>query len=273
MSVLWLCMLLQTACASEDGRCSGCRDQKHANDLFDHLGFAVTYHERLSYLALDMSWLERVMNENGKVHISFHQFSRDNLETGHELLDDMHLKSLASFHDNSEHKDHRPVYYDADGCKIGSRCGLGNNETQTDKTATATTATTESVSSKGEGKGEHQRTARKVIRVKRHRRLLRESDVENTEKNEGRQDLEQETKVEEENADAIAAADGKNRKSFSSSSSSSSRTESIIKLQPYDEEFQILAFGFDKWKVTIPLLVLVLCQPSHPTPLIFWMID
>ena len=161
--VSWLCMLLQTVSSSEDGRCSGCRDQKHANDLFDHLAFAIKYHERLSYLALDMSWLERVMHEHGKVHISFHQFSKDNLETGHELLDDIHLKSLASFHDKSEHKDHKPVYYDADGCKLGSRCGAGNNATQTETTA----ARTEPVSSKGE---QQQETNRRVIRVTAGRR-------------------------------------------------------------------------------------------------------
>ena len=239
LSVLWLFCRLQTASSTEDGRCSGCRDQKHANDLFDHLGFAIKYHERLSYLALDMSWLERIMHENGKVHISFHQFSKDNLETGHELLDDIHLNSLASFHDTSEHKDHKPVYYDADGCKIGSRCGVGNG---TETTAKETIA---DVSTKEERQGEPREAARKVIRVKRNRRHLRESDTENSGDKEGVNDLEQETKVENE----ITTTDKKKNRQ-TSSSSSSSRTEAIVKLQPYDEEFQILAFGFDKWKVT-----------------------
>jgi hypothetical protein len=80
------------AASAMDGRCTGCRHQEHANNLFDHLAFSVKYSERLSYLALDMSWLDRLLHDHAKVHISFHDFSKASLDSAAASVDELHYQ-------------------------------------------------------------------------------------------------------------------------------------------------------------------------------------
>ena len=96
---------------AQDGRCTNCRNQKMADELFDHLSHAVKFNERMSYLALDMTWLDRLIDGRARVHISYHEFSKGALETASQLLDDVHMKSLSFFHDHTEIKgDNKPFY-------------------------------------------------------------------------------------------------------------------------------------------------------------------
>ena len=89
---------------AQDGRCTNCRNQKIADELFDHLAYAIKYNERMSYLALDMTWLDRILDSKARVHISYHDFSKGALESASQLLDDVHMKSLSFFHDHTEIK-------------------------------------------------------------------------------------------------------------------------------------------------------------------------
>lgn len=78
--------------AAMDGRCTGCRNQDHANNIFDHLAFSVRYSERLSYLALDMRWLDRLLSDHAKVHITFHDFSKAALDNATAAVDELHYQ-------------------------------------------------------------------------------------------------------------------------------------------------------------------------------------
>ena len=89
---------------AQDGRCTNCRNQKIADELFDHLAHAIKFNERMSYLALDMTWLDRIIDSKARVHISYHDFSKGALESASQLLDDVHMKSLSFFHDHAEIK-------------------------------------------------------------------------------------------------------------------------------------------------------------------------
>ena len=90
------------------GRCTGCKDQQHADNLFNVLAHSVRFADRMSYLALDMSWLDRLLDDGAKVHIAFNEFSKVNLETATLLSDELHHQSLSFFHDKSEYKDLKP---------------------------------------------------------------------------------------------------------------------------------------------------------------------
>jgi len=177
---------------TREGRCTGCRDQKHADTLFDVLAYSVKHNDRMSYLALDMGWLDRLLDDGAKVHIAFNEFSKVNLETATLLSDELHHQSLSFFHDKSEYKDLKPKYYDAKGCKLGTDCmGGGKNDTDAEpqpaaagakKVATATaaaaaagkTATTTGGDSSKKGeeeKGGEKGEKRREFRVRRRRSL------------------------------------------------------------------------------------------------------
>ena len=57
-------------------RCEGCNDAYHAMDIFNQIHSAVRHNDRLSYLGLDMSWMDRLNQIDSRVHVQLNDFSR-----------------------------------------------------------------------------------------------------------------------------------------------------------------------------------------------------
>ena len=226
--------------AAREGRCTGCRNQRQADDLFDHIASTIKYSERLSYLALDMDWLERLLADDARVHVAFHDFSKVNLESATTLSDDLQHKSLSFFHDKAEYKDLNPKYYDHDGCKLGTQCQTGKNETDT--------AEKKKDEKDGEGGGEGgvEAAARRHYYIKRGRQRRRRR-LEGKPIISGSKDDSAKTKEEDRESSNAASASTKD-------STKTSPGKAVVPkiLSLYDEEFQVLAFGFDKWKDITP---------------------
>ena len=55
--------------------CEGCNDAYHAMDIFNQIHSAVRHNDRLSYLGLDMSWMDRLNQIDSRVHVQLHDFN------------------------------------------------------------------------------------------------------------------------------------------------------------------------------------------------------
>ena len=151
----------------------------------------------------------------------------------------------------------KPKYYDHLGCKLGTSCGAGKNETETAKPADEKEAKPSAPAASATGAG-----AGKSIKVDR-RRLVATTTSTKTTSGSGSTDA---------------------TESSSSSSSSSSSNKAVVpdppsgnaknnskQLHYLDEEYQVLAFGFDKWKVNTfssPVLNTLTPLPLPPYSLI-----
>ena len=56
--------------------CEGCNDAYHAMDIFNQIHSAVRHNDRLSYLGLDMSWMDRLNQIDSHVHVQLNDFNR-----------------------------------------------------------------------------------------------------------------------------------------------------------------------------------------------------
>ena len=60
--------------ANQHWRCTNCHDDYHAMDVFNQIHSAIRYGDRLSYLALDMNWIDRLDQIDAKVHVLVEDF-------------------------------------------------------------------------------------------------------------------------------------------------------------------------------------------------------
>jgi hypothetical protein len=250
--------------SAKEGRCTGCKNQHQADSLFGHIASTIQLSTQLSYLALDMDWQARLLADDARVHVSYHDFSKVSLESATTLSDDLHLQSLSFFHDKNEFKDFNPKYYDSDGCKLGTQCQAGKNETETAEKR-------KNDGNDGNDKKPEKNGDTKPQRhyfVKRNRRRRRRLDGEPVPAVSGSKDDSAKSKEKKGSSEVSSDASGDAEKA---SASSKDATTSSAKTSPtatsrgvatgtpaaktlslYDEEFQVLAFGFDKWKDISP---------------------
>lgn len=51
-------------------QCTGCIDVQHASLVFGQIHWALHHEERLAYLAIDMSWLDKLLHNDARVHVT-----------------------------------------------------------------------------------------------------------------------------------------------------------------------------------------------------------
>ena len=84
MIICWLAMLIiqqgrsyreenDGLLANQNWRCTNCHEH-HAMDVFNQVHSAIRYDDRLSYLALDMNWIDRLDQIDSKVHVLLEDF-------------------------------------------------------------------------------------------------------------------------------------------------------------------------------------------------------
>ena len=60
--------------ANQNWRCTNCHNEYHAMDVFNQVHSAIRYDDRLSYLALDMNWIDRLDQIDAKVNVLVEDF-------------------------------------------------------------------------------------------------------------------------------------------------------------------------------------------------------
>ena len=73
----------------ENWKCSGCATAEDASFLFQQIKWIIQYADRMSYLALDMSWLDRLTHPDTKLQLLFREFS--SITKDRILIDDLSL--------------------------------------------------------------------------------------------------------------------------------------------------------------------------------------
>ena len=141
----------------------------------------------------------------------------------------------------------KPKYYDHLGCKLGTSCGGSKNETETGS----------SIEDKVKPSAPPAAVTGKSIKVDRRRLVATTTTPTKTASSDSSTDSSSTTSK---SSTGTAATEGSSdsKEVFSDASAAGSTKDSNKNLHHLDEEFQVLAFGFDKWKVSELLALFVL---------------